>query len=300
MSTAFEILYGLAIEIQVDHRHSRLTQHHDPDRAAVEARLRQSICQLVMSGEDIHSPWQKLRIFCRNYVNRAQPAVTDAEVLRLLAQVEQAYASDDDRFSAIAGIARRSLQGKRANELVAAIEQLTSPDAIPTLGDLSYMGWISQRWFHWADQRADRLDAEALLSDLAVISENKATRVKGMKLALAANFFADLGLGAFAKPDLHVTPIINLLQLRTGEEAAFRGVVKIAQAENERLSRKPEFAWIAQQGGLWPRFLDRLIYLIGSDNFRLDGRKNKQQAPKRRDMMRDALIDGGLVDARYK
>ena len=97
-----------------------------------------------------------------------------------------------------------------------------------------------------------------------------------------------------------MTPIINLLQLRSGEEAAFRGLVKIAQAENERLSRKPEFAWIAQQGGLWPRFLDRLIYLIGSDNFRLDGRKNKQQAPKRRDMMRDALIDGGLVDARYK
>ena len=300
MSTAFEILYGLAIEIQVNPRFSSLTRHHDPARDIVETRLQQAICQLVMPDERVESPWQKLRIFCLNYVNRAQAAVSEDEVRRLLAQVEQAHADDEDRFAAIAGMARTSLQGRRATELVDAIAQLTSPEPVPALGHLSYMDWISQRWFYWVNRQVDQLDADELLADIAVLSDNKATKVKGMQLALAANLFADLGLGAFAKPDLHVTPVINLLQLRHGEEAAFRGLVRIAQAENQRLRRRQEFSWLAREGGLWPRFLDRLIYLIGSDNFALDGRKNKRHAPKRRELMRDALIEGGLVDARYK
>jgi hypothetical protein len=300
MSTAFEILYGLAIELQANPQLSGLTVHHDTDRPAVEVRLREVITQLVMPGERWDSAWQKLRIFCFNYVNRAQPAVTGAEVRRLLDLVEQTHDNDEQRFSAIAGMSAQVLQGRRASELVDAIAQITSPDLIAPLGNVSYMTWIAQRWVYWANKTAQTLDADELLADIAVLSENQATRVHGMRLPLAANFFADLGLGAFAKPDLHVTPIINLLQLRHGEEAAFRGAIDIARAEHEVLRRRPDFAWLQLHGGLWPRFLDRLIYLIGSDNFRLDGRKNKRHAPKRREMMRDALIEGALIDARYK
>lgn len=120
-----------------------------------------------------------------------------------------------------------------------------------------------------------------------------------MGLPLAANFLADIGLPVFAKPDLHVTPIINMLQLRYGERAAFRGLVEIAQTENEFLSHNRRFNWLMASGGLYPRYLDRVIYLIGSDNYNLDGVKNKRQAPKRRELMRDALLAAGLVIARY-
>ena len=84
MPTVFSTLFELAIELQSDPSLSRLTRHHDPDRASVRARLQRAIRQGVMPDEAALTRWQRLRIFCRNHVNRAQPAVSDRVVKELL------------------------------------------------------------------------------------------------------------------------------------------------------------------------------------------------------------------------
>ena len=103
----------------------------------------------------------------------------------------------------------------------------------------------------------------------------------------------------FVKPDLHVTPIANMLNLSAGEVDAFKGLVKIAQIEQEKLSRNSKFQWLNDQGGLFPRHLDRLIYMIGSDNFLLNSEQSKRHAPDRRQLIKDALVSGGMVSAKY-
>ena len=71
---------------------------------------------------------------------------------------------------------------------------------------------------------------------------------------------------------------------------AFKGLVKIAQIEQEKLSRNSKFQWLNDQGGLFPRHLDRLIYMIGSDNFLLNSEQSKRHAPDRRQLIKDALV----------
>jgi hypothetical protein len=303
MTTAFATLFDLAIEIQADPRLARLTHHHDPDREDVRARLQRAILQDVMPGESALNRWQRLRIFCRNHVNRAQPAVPDAVVREMLDTIEKMHSSDDDRIQALASVKASELRGSRPQEFVDAVARITSSTTWLALGQQTYLDWLDQRWIFWANQRVQDLAVEPLLQDLDLLSRNPETKIPGMGLPLAANFMADMGLRAFAKPDLHVLPIASLLQLsierREEERHAFAGLIRIARIEDQALRHKDEFAWIQEAGGLWPRFLDRLIYLIGSDNFNLDGVKNKRQAPQRRALMRQALLEAGLLDGRY-
>ncbi len=303
MSTAFATLFELAIEIQADPRLARLTYHHDPDREAVRARLKRAILQDVMPGESALTRWQRLRIFCRNHVNRAQPAVPDTVVLEMLDTIERVHAGDDDRIQALASVQASGLRGSRPQEFVDAVARITSSTTWQALGQQTCLDWLDQRWIYWANQQVRDLAVEPLLRDLDLLSRNPETKIPGMGLPLAANFMADMGLGAFAKPDLHVLPIVSLLQLsierRDEERHAFAGLIRIARTEDQALRHNLEFAWIQEAGGLWPRFLDRLIYLIGSDNFKLDGSKNKRQAPQRRALMRQALLEAGLLDGRY-
>jgi hypothetical protein len=76
-------------------------------------------------------------------------------------------------------------------------------------------------------------------------------------------------------------------------------LVKIVQIEREKLSRNSKFQWLNDQGGLFPRHLDRLIYMIGSDNFLLNSEQSKRHAPDRRQLIKDALVSGGMVSAKY-
>lgn len=300
MTTAFETLYDLAVEIQVNPQYRHLTLHNDGrDRDEVETRLRQSILALTMPDEYAMSNWHKVRIFCRNLVNRAQAAVSDTEVQQLLRAVEANYESFEERVAALSETAEKTLKGRRLDEYVRAVRKMTSDQVYAELGNVTLLEWVDRRWVYWVGRSVQDLDVDELLHDIDILSVTQSTKIDGMGLPLAANFFADIGLPGFAKPDLHVTPIINLLQLRDGERSAFRGLVAIAQAENEVLTHNRRFNWLMESGGLYPRYLDRVIYLIGSDNYNLDGVKNKRQAPKRRDLMRDALITAGLVQARY-
>lgn len=299
MTTTFEVIYDLAIELQCNTKFSHLTSHHHPDRLLVENRLRKSILQLVMAGERVESNWEKIRIFCRNYVNRAQPPIKEAQVLKLLSSVESLHHDDDSRMANISKIAALTFSEGRPKEFVSAIKKVTSSEPVGTLGGLSYLDWLSQRWLYWVNQSVENVTSDALLSDIYILSANKESKIIGMGLPLASNYFADMGLAVFAKPDLHVTPIINMLQLTDGEENAFRGIVRIAGFEHSQLNSTPRFNWLRDVGGLQPRHLDRLIYLIGSDNFSLEGKKNKRHAPDRRKLIRDALIANDFVKARY-
>lgn len=299
MSTVFETLYSLAIELQINPEHKTLTRHHNLDRDIVENRLQNSILTLVMPGENINSSWQILRIFCLNLVNRAQAPVSEMEVKKLLDFVEMNYEQDSDRIANISRVAGERLVGNRSEHFIIAIKKVTSQECLAALGNRNYLEWISQRWIYWVNQHVDDLDTEELLKDINILSSSRITKIKGMGLPLASNFFADLGLIVFGKPDLHVTPIINLLCLDSGEEAAFRGLVKIAKLDNRRLHLTRRFEWLDGGGGLHPRYLDRLIYLIGSDNFLLNGVKNKQKSPLRRKLMIEALIQAGHIKSDY-
>ncbi|MGI9142614.1 MAG: hypothetical protein ACR2IJ_05440 [Fluviibacter sp.] len=300
MTTAFETLYYLAVDLQTNPDYRHLTSHHDvAGREEVERRLRESILTLNMPGEGLIHRWDRVRVFCRNLVNRAQPAVREADVKRVLEVVENDHHSYEDRVVALPEIASSMLTGRRADGYVSALRKIASDQVYSELGNLTLLEWIDQRWAFWVGRPIEDLDVDELLYDIDVLSVIKSTKIEGMGLPLAANFFADIGLRVFAKPDLHVTPIINMLQLRYGESAAFRGLVEIAQAENDLLSHNRRFNWLMESGGLYPRYLDRIIYLIGSDNYSLDGVKNKRQAPKRRELMRDSLVAAGLIQARY-
>jgi hypothetical protein len=299
MTTVFEILYDLAIELQSNPSFKALTRHHNPDKASVESHLRNGICQMLMSGESVDSKWGKTRIFCRNYVNRAQAVITPKQMLSLLTAVENLSQSEDDRLAALATTAAATFEVKRKNELVLALAMVTSKEKIPSLNHQTYLEWIENRWFYWVNQQVHELDSDELLSDLRVLYFNIKTKIPGMGLPLAANFFADMGVTVFVKPDLHVTPIANMLTLSTGEVEAFKGLIKIVQIEREKVSRNSKFQWLNDQGGLFPRHLDRLIYMIGSDNFLLNSEQSKRHAPDRRQLIKDALVSDGMVSAKY-
>lgn len=300
MRTTFETLYHLAIELQTRPHLARLTAHHETDQQIVEAQLRRSILQTVIPGESIDSPWQKMRIFCLNLVNRAQAVITTDQMRELLTRVESMTDVDAQRVLVLPQVATRSLSGRRASELIDALSLVTAAEKVANLGHQSYLEWIDQRWLYWVNKHVDDIDAEELLNDIHVLASDKQTRVPGIGIPLAANLFADLGLPAFVKPDLHVLPVANWLTFKDGEEAAIRGLVKIAQIENKALSWTSEFDWLQRHGGLWPRYLDRLIYLMGSDNFKLDGNQNRRQAPQRRELIRCALIESGIIQSRYQ
>lgn len=303
MTTAFATLFDLALSLQTESGHAHLTRHHDKDTSAVQSRLQNAILQDVMPGEAAKTRWQRLRIFCFNHINRAQPAVHAPSVSEMLRAIERNHPIDADRIFALANVQASQLQGTRPQEFVQALARILDPLPKAELGHMRYLDWLDTRWNHWSQQPVQSLSFESLLLDLDVLSKHKESKIPGMGLPLAANFMADLGLGAFAKPDLHVMPIIGLLQLsierRDEERHAFGGLIKIAQIEDRILREDARFEWLHQAGGLKPRFFDRLIYLIGSDNFNLDGVKNKRQAPNRRLLMRQALLQGGLLDGRY-
>ena len=303
MPSAFRVLFDLVLQIRLDPALRSLTRHPATEVHTVEADLRRAILCDVMPAEASLTRWHKLRVFCLNLVNRSQPPLAAAAVLALLNAIQVTHADDDDRIRALGAMTGDDQQGRSPQEFFAAVRRVTSPQPVPALGHLTYLEWIEQRSLHWLAQPTHALEAEALLADLDVMSLNPATKIAGMGLPLAANFMADIGVSAFAKPDLHVMPIIGLLRLsierKDEEREAFRSLISIARAEGEEIGHDPRFAWLQEAGGLRPRQLDRLIYLVGSDNFHLDGQRNKRRAPARRALMRSALIAAGLVGGHY-
>ena len=91
------------------------------------------------------------------------------------------------------------------------------------------------------------------------------------------------------KPDLHVLPTIAAVLGKRclSPEECIRELIVAAQREAPVVRATTGYGWL--DGGLFPRDIDRVIYLIGSDNFRLDGVRRKRSAPARRQLMVAAL-----------
>jgi hypothetical protein len=300
MSTVFELLYDLAIDIQVNPNFRNLTLHHGRGREQVEAQLQRSIAESVMPGERTETQWHKVRIFCRNYVNRAMPFTSGERMLEMLNSFEQQHETQEFQSTHFVKFAHDYFKDMpKSADFDAALIKLTSPEPVAALQNISYLNWIERRWLYWINQSVHNLDAEEVLGDVSILSDNEETKIKGVGLPLAANFFADMGLSAFAKPDLHVRPIIQLLTLEDGDAKVLKSIIRICQAEDQALRSLIRFSWLSDLGGLWPRYLDRIIYLIGSDNHLLNGTRNRQSAPERRALMRKALIQSQMVSARF-
>jgi len=300
MLTVFELLYDLAIEIQLNPNLNYLTAHGGRDRSQVEAQLQSAIAESVMPGERTETRWHKVRIFCRNYVNRAMPFTSSDRMLEMLNSYEQRHVASEFQPSHFVAFAHDDFKDTpKSADFIAALIKLTSPEPLAALQNLSCLEWVEQRWLYWVNKSVQTINADEVLSDVSVLSFNEDTKIKGIGLPLAANYFADMGLTAFAKPDLHVLPFIQLLTLEEGDSNALKSIIRICQAEDQALRSQSRFNWITNLGGLWPRYLDRIIYLIGSDNHLLNGVRNRQSAPERRALMRKALIQHNLVTARY-
>ena len=140
------------------------------------------------------------------------------------------------------------------------------------------------------------IDPESVLHQLRQVAHDRPTKIPNVGIALAANLFADLGIRVVGKPDLHVIPTVaGLLGVKSLKpEACIAEIIRISQNEAPLLQANRRFDWL--DGGLYPRDLDRIIYLIGSDNFRLNGTQRKHCAPRRRQLMMDVLIKAKGTD----
>ena len=300
MLTVFELLYDLAIEIQLNPNLSYLTVHGGRDRSQVEAQLQSAIAESVMPGERVETHWHKVRIFCRSYVNRAIPFANSDRMLDMLHGYEQLHSSQEFQPANFLAFTQDYFKNTpKSSGFIAALNKLTSPEPIPAFQNLSYLEWVAQRWLYWVNKSVQTVNVNEVLSDVSMLSYNEATKLKGAGLLVAANYFADMGLTAFAKLDLHVLTLIQLLTLDEGDSNALKSIIRICQAEDQALRSQSRFNWITNLGGLWPRYLDRIIYLIGSDNHLLNGVRNRQSAPERIALMRKALIHNNFVTARY-
>ena len=300
MLTVFELLYDLAIEIQINPNLKHLTVHNGLGRAQVEAQLQHSITKTVMPGERIETRWHKVRIFCRNYVNRAMPFTSGDRMLEMLNTFEKNHATQEFQPTYFLAFTHDFFKDTpNSADFNAALRKLSNSEPIVALQNISYLDWVERRWLYWVNQSVHNLDAEEVLSDVNILCSNEETKIKGIGLPLAANFFADMGLSVFAKPDLHVRPIIQLLTFEEGDAKVLKSISRICQTEDQALRSSKRFSWLSDLGGLWPRYLDRIIYLIGSDNHMLNGTRNRQAAPERRALMRKALIQNQMVSARF-
>lgn len=309
MKTVFETFYTLAVDMLHIPELAHLTAHHRKTRAEAEAIVQAAVLLPCMPGESpgAGTPWSYVRVFARNYVNRAQPFVASTVMYDLLNAVELETEDLAARVELLI-TQLKGVVGSRADAFAATIRKLTSATQYEEFGAKSYLQWIEERWVYyqnyWDYGREQReLDVDELLRDIDYLSSHKNTGLSGIGLPLAANYFADLGLSVFAKSDVHTVPIISLLSLsvetKDRTRACFKDLIRIAQHERNELMHNRNFHWI--HGGLYPRNLDRIIYLIGSDKFQPEHseKQKKVMAPQRRLLMRNALIREGLLTSEY-
>ena len=304
--TIFELLYSLAIDIRTKPEYRRLTKHHEPNIEKAEQDIQDAILQDVFPGENTSSDWRIFRIFCFNYVNRAQAQISfrsqkNSDAVKMLLAAADNCCSDEEKIASVVSAAARELSGRNREKMIAALTKLTAKEVLDELDGLSYLDWIKNRLSYWSSlQNVHQVNFNVLYEDLLTLAhDRRRTKIVGMGIPLAANFFADCGLKAFVKPDLHVAPISNLLTLSWDEKTAIKGILEISKVESNEVLKNYKFEWLKEKNGLWPRYLDRVIYLIGSDSFTLDDKKAKKWAEYRRKLMRKTLIANQKINALY-
>jgi hypothetical protein len=189
----------------------------------------------------------------------------------------------------------------------------------PTIHCASWLDWVINRKTFWANQHFNQISINALKFDVMqfISLPNNTRRFPGMGFALGANFFADIGIVWFAKPDLHVNGILRLLGLlaRDGDadERNFDAIIKLTRIEARIINHIGRFQFLCNIDPsfvigdnpapcgprLYPRQIDRLIYLIGSDNHLLNDNKNRHQSKARHQLMVERLVQAGILGAAY-
>lgn len=299
----FEILFKFAVELRTDERNSQFTAHHSTDKEKVITELKASILTGVMPEESADSEWGIFRIFARNLVNRAQAPMQDGKLLSILNEAEGSVGNRKRLETVAKHIKNLCRQGLVKQSFADVIINVAENKDIPGKSKMSYLQWLATKKNYWAKREFSIEDNECLIKDLKVLYHDRQTKLSGMGLPLAANLFADLGVSNSAKPDLHVTPIINLLFLGHDEkprhEEVFQNIRNLTNLERQKLKERKEFRWINRGTGLMPRHLDRILYLIGSDNFLLNGQKNKHKARVRRQLIVDQLVKNNIIKSLY-
>ena len=286
--SAFVTLYDLALSIltaPANGEIGELTRHHYGTHQQAEDVLRAAILQRQMPGENPGTPWGTLRVFMRNLVNGSYPAIDADDMLGRLDRIEEAVQTFPERRDQL--VASVTDSPRLSSSLAAFLDQHHAPG-----NATDYIGWVTGRLAAYSALPVGDINPQVVLCDLHTMATNLQTKIPGMGIPYAANFFADLGVRSVAKPDLHVKPTIEgLLGHRCSKPTCIAEVIELAQHEAPAIQASPRFAWLA--GGLYPRDIDRIIYLIGSDNFLLNGDKNKRLAPRRRGLMLATLQQEG-------
>jgi hypothetical protein len=280
----FVTMFDLALQLLTaspDSPIGRLTRHYHSAESAARATLQAAILQRAMPGEDPSTRWGVVRVFMRNLVNRAQAPMSGEAMLALLNHISAEHLPESDRIAALT----RSVAGNI--RLRASLGALLDPGRAPDCAQ-DYVEWLQRRVAHYSQMPVADIQADYVLRDLQSIASRPDTKIPNMGIPLAANLLADLGVRVVGKPDLHVLPTISAaLGTPVSAEECIRQLIRMAQQEAPSLGADPAFHWL--DGGLYPRDIDRVIYLVGSDNHMLDGNRRKRSAPARRQLMADVL-----------
>lgn len=296
--TVFETLYDLAIDIRVQPNYACLTAHGGAIPHIAEVQLQTDLMQLTMPGYTAVTSWDVAQIFILNYINggRWNPGGIQS--------IQQWFAGAGvfpNTYSKINHLVVSAPHFAIHPNIVATAISLNAPPPA-AIGYHTWIDWIVARKLHWQNIPCAAIATAQLLNDINTV----APHFHGLGLALAANFFADIGLPAFAKPDLHVNSIIGLLGLltRVSDDKILSAIVRLAQSEAPTISNNRRFNFLVHPaghvaGGLYPRHIDRLIYLIGSDNHGLTGTRRRNQSPARHQLMVERLVQAGFLGATY-
>lgn len=298
MATVFEVLYDVAIDLQVNPDFKHLTAHHHPNWQEAESRLQSSLMEIVMQGEDIRSSWGKLRIFCRNFVNPENHPAADLKLKKFLDFFETKYPTDEARIKFLPKEVSANLDLSSGKSLSRALEKLCSSDCLEPLGSITYLEWLDQRWFHWQPRGIEGIRYEELESDLNLLLEHPDTKVPGLTLGKAGSYFAWMGLSAFAPASPHVNAVVGWLTLGDEKLQSSSDLLRITKIEKPKI-RGGRFAWLNDRGGLTPRILERLIHMISNDAFVLGSKTKSEMTQPRLGLMKDALVASDIISARY-
>ena len=289
--TVFETLYNLAIDIRANRDYSTFTNFHTNCREEAQKSINADICTTTMPGESPEGELGTVRIFARNFVNRSYAPAKEAAVKQWLGENLGDHTNIDSYIETLEQ--KQQFPGKdlvltSVKQFVAHNEYLKQP----------ILSWLKNKRKEWNEIKVDALNPDNLIRDVDVICKKQYTKIDGMGFALTANLFCDIGVRVFAKPDIHVKPIIGLIGLMEHDDRMiFKALVDIVKFESTRI---PTYLCdVLSPDGLYPRHLDRLIYLIGSDNHGLSGGGKKAFSRKRRQLMIKSLSSSGIINSNY-
>ncbi len=335
-TTVFETLYDLALEIRTDPNLAAFTNHHTPNHEIAEAQLQNALLSLSTVSPPCNIPWDILRAFTfnffaggikitnrlRNFVfgqillthSRYQRGIVVNPIADLMNRLEAKPTQGPTAGTPFANFLTQS-DYHHLTILATWLDNFTTPHNPPP-GHTSWLDWTIDRQRFWRHHAFPNIINNHLKHDIETLIylPNGNKRFPRMGFALGANFFADIGLVWFVKPDLHVNGIVRLLGLlaREGDadERNFSALINLTRIEAPIVNANPRFGFLQTiypafvpahipKPGLYPRQMDRLIYLIGSDNHLLNGNKNQLHSPRRHKLMVERLAQAGFLGAAY-